>query len=131
MIDNSYFTKNHWATVIYTLAASGGATDVVVKNSTYHANIYFGLTLNSQHGAMTGTILNTVFDGQPYTGLSLQNSPSGTAKFNLSGVVSVNNKNGIDNYTSPNSVYSFGNNLVKDNTTVNFLGTSPLSITPM
>ena len=121
VIDRVVATGNGYGIAIFPVATSGGSLTATISNSIANNNTKSGIFAQSGPGPFKLTIdnMNSSSNG---TGVL------GTAHANvlLSRSVVTGNGTGIDNSTSQNTFYTYGNNLIDFNTT-NI--TSPLNTT--
>lgn len=109
---------------------SGGTTNIAVSNSVASNNGVDGIEMAPNGATMTVAIDNTVLSGNVFSGISAFQS----VHVLLGRSVITGNGNGIQNQTSPNTFYSYGDNRINGNTTADVAtGTglsSPVTIAP-
>jgi hypothetical protein len=121
VIDGVTATANDYGIII--TMGNGSATSVTVSNSIVGNNTQAGIYAdNTSAGTMVLSIDNASV-GNNGTGVWALNA----AQVTLGRSVVTANSNGVSNSTSPNTLYSYGDNEINLNTT-DFAGTAPSAL---
>jgi hypothetical protein len=111
VIDHVVATNNYYGVVIDTFG--GGSTTVAISNSIASNNVGSGIVLENGSAALAVSIDNTSINSNAY-GISANNTPKVTLGRS---VITANTNFGINNGTSPNTFYSYGDNRINENAT--------------
>jgi hypothetical protein len=106
VVDHVVATNNQYGIAINT-ANGGGATTVAIANGTASNNSTTGILFQNSSASIAASIDNTAVTSNAF-GIQA----SGTVNVLLSRSVIQGNGAGITNNTSPNTFYTYGNNLI-------------------
>jgi hypothetical protein len=121
IIDHVEVSNNHMNGIAINTSA-GGAANIAISNSIAY-NSETGIFLQNGSNGLYVSIDNTTVTANSTAGIDVEN----TAKVLLRRSMITENADGLKNGTSPNSVYSYGDNSINDNQT-DFNGAAPLSV---
>ena len=123
-VSDSLFTNNGYNAILVYPASGTPVVSVNVDHATIVGNFngVGGYSGDASNSTITINVTRSNIAQNSSYGLWLQ----GVAKMTVGETVVSKNGVGFSNASNPNGMYSFGNNMVSDNTT-DFTGTSPIS----
>jgi hypothetical protein len=125
VIDRVFANNNNVGIVFAAASPTGGSTIIAISNTSVSANTTNGLVANN--GA-SGNPLKASFDNVSAVDNGSEGiGGAGTAKILLGRSTVTGNAIGIENNTSPNTFFTYGNNQIDLNSTD--IGLNPLSTT--
>ena len=106
----------------FAVPARGGTTNIAIINSVASNNGFIGIEANNGP-ATTVAVDNTAITGNANSGVAA----TGTTHLLLSRSIVTGNGTGVSNRTSPNTLYSYGDNRINGNLTDVASGTVTIS----
>jgi hypothetical protein len=120
VIDHVVATNNQYGIDFFTFLA-GGSTTGAISNSVASDNGQAGIYMDNGSAPLAVSIDNTAATGNA-SGIY---ADLGTEKVVLGRSVITGNATGVQNFTSSNTFYTYGNNQINLNTVADFGGTAP------
>ncbi|WP_158818592.1 right-handed parallel beta-helix repeat-containing protein [Methylocapsa sp. S129] len=119
-IDHVVAANNQYSGIdLNTSSAGGGVVSVTISNSIASNNSGSGIHTHSGSGTLTATVDSSDMNNNSFGIYAI-----GSAIVLLNRSVFTSNVEGVYNGTSPNRVYTYGNNLINYNTSADVEGTA-------
>jgi hypothetical protein len=104
---------NNFIGMAFDTVLGGGSAAVAISNSIASNNSSTGIEFANESSALQGSIDNSTISGNSFFGIDAENASD--LEIGRS-VITYNSQGGVNNNTTPDKVYSYGDNRINSNT---------------